>query len=133
MLYACDIMPERILTMTYTNAATYDMIRRFESKFGDEFTKSKRLEFRTINGICAKIILFYEYITKTEPLRLLSNEKEIASILGTIYRGITNSFMTENDVKQYRLLIARIKNEMLKEAGIQKLAEDEDTTILLIG
>ena len=41
--------------------------------------------------------------------------------------------MTENDVKQYRLLIARIKNEMLKEAGIQKLAEDEDTTILLIG
>lgn len=126
MLYACDIMPERILTMTYTNAATHDMIRRFESKFGDEFTKSKRLEFRTINGICAKIILFYEYVTKAEPLRLLSNEKEIASILGAIYRGITNSFMTENDVKQYRLLIARIKNEMLKEAGIQKLAEDED-------
>ena len=70
--------------MTYTNAAIYDMIRRFESKFGDEFTKSKRLEFRTINGICAKIILLYEYITKAEPLRLLSNEKEIASILGTI-------------------------------------------------
>ena len=45
MLYACDIMPERILTMTYTNAATYDMIRRFESKFGDDLQSPSASSF----------------------------------------------------------------------------------------
>ena len=53
MIKRCGIAPENILTVTYTVAATRDMARRFAGFFGEEL--AARLEFRTINGICAKI------------------------------------------------------------------------------
>lgn len=52
MIYCLGIRPEEILTVTYTVAATNDMRKRFASIFGDKL--AARLEFRTINGICAK-------------------------------------------------------------------------------
>lgn len=57
MLYCEGISPENILTLTYTVAATNDMARCFEPIFGGDY--SGALEFRTINGICAKIITRY--------------------------------------------------------------------------
>ena len=57
LIFGCGIRPENILTITYTVAATHDMKRRFESFFGGEM--AERLEFRTINGICARIINYY--------------------------------------------------------------------------
>lgn len=54
MIYCRGISPENILTVTYTVAATRDMRRRFASYFGEEM--AERLEFRTINGICARIL-----------------------------------------------------------------------------
>lgn len=42
------IPPERILTVTYTVAATRDMRARFARTFGED--RASRLEFRTING-----------------------------------------------------------------------------------
>ena len=55
MIYCKNIRPESILTVTYTVAATKDMSRRFADRFGAEM--AERLEFRTINGICARIII----------------------------------------------------------------------------
>ena len=52
MICCLGIAPSSILTMTYTVAATHDMRERFCSIFGDEFRE--QLEFRTINGVCAK-------------------------------------------------------------------------------
>lgn len=57
MIFCKGIAPEKILTVTYTVAATKDMSGRFASYFGEEL--AERLEFRTINGICAKIIQYY--------------------------------------------------------------------------
>ena len=50
--------PSKILTCTYTVAATNEMRTRFRAKFGDEY--ADQLEFRTINGVCARIIKIYE-------------------------------------------------------------------------
>ena len=58
MIYGRGIDPQRILTMTYTVAAAQDMRQRFVSIFGNSL--SDQLEFRTINGVCAKIIREYE-------------------------------------------------------------------------
>lgn len=58
MLYVRGIRPERILTMTYTVAATRDMRERFASTFGNEL--ADKLEFRTINGLSSTIIRHYE-------------------------------------------------------------------------
>ena len=52
MIYCCGIAPEHILTVTYTVAATRDMQNRFAALFGQDL--ASRLEFRTINGICAR-------------------------------------------------------------------------------
>ena len=54
MLLCCGIHPESILTMTYTVSAARDMRERFASLFGREL--AERMEFRTINGVSARII-----------------------------------------------------------------------------
>ena len=48
---------ERILTVTYTVAATRDMRARFVSFFGEK--GAERLPFRTINSLCTAIIGYY--------------------------------------------------------------------------
>lgn len=57
MTEVCGIAPEAILTMTYTVAATQEMRARFAARFGGEL--AARLEFRTINGVAARIIALY--------------------------------------------------------------------------
>ncbi|MCX4373314.1 MAG: UvrD-helicase domain-containing protein, partial [Dysosmobacter sp.] len=54
MLHCKGIPPERILTVTYTVAATRDMKARFISFFGEGH--ADKLTFRTINGLCAVVI-----------------------------------------------------------------------------
>ena len=73
MIYALGIDPQSILTMTYTVAATHDMRERFCSVFGEEMRE--RLEFRTINGVCAKIIAGYERMTGGKAFSLVTDEK----------------------------------------------------------
>ena len=58
MIRCCGIDPSSILTMTYTVAATRDMKQRFIALFGEDM--ADRLEFRTINGVSARIIRAYE-------------------------------------------------------------------------
>lgn len=58
LVQCCGVRPEEILTMTYTVAATRDMRNRFSSLFGEEL--GSRMEFRTINGVSARIIRAYE-------------------------------------------------------------------------
>ena len=72
MIYCKNIRPESILTVTYTVAATKDMSRRFADRFGEEM--AKRLEFRTINGICARIIQYYGRRIGKTPFELVKDE-----------------------------------------------------------
>mgnify|MGYP000820965135 FL=1 len=60
MIYCLGITPESILTVTYTVAATNDMRRRFAGMFGE--ADAERLEFRTINGLSARIIQYLSLI-----------------------------------------------------------------------
>ena len=75
MLYCEGIRPENILTLTYTVAATNDMARRFREIFGEEY--SNALEFRTINGICARVIARYGQMIGKSAFELLTDEKVI--------------------------------------------------------
>jgi len=124
MLYCRNIPPEEILTMTYTIAATADMRSRFCSIFGDEM--SARLEFRTINGVCAKIIQSYEKLTGRRAFELMSDEKQMAAVIAEIYREAANTFPTESDIKTVRTLITYAKNMMLTEAELKSLDEQCD-------
>ena len=130
MLYVEGILPENILTLTYTVAATRDMARRFESIFGADC--SGRLEFRTINGICARIINQYGRMIGKRPFSLLSDEKDAGKILIDIMKKHLSEHPTESEVKNIEMLIAYCKNMMLTEEETEKLGEAEDVPLVEI-
>lgn len=120
MVYCCDIAPSSILTMTYTVAATKEMQQRFSSMFGSGYADA--LEFRTINGLSAKIIDYYSRNHgKRQPFKLLDNDGELARMVGQIYQEINNEFATESTIKDVRTGITYIKNMMLTKEEIESL------------
>ena len=123
MILNCGIAPENILTVTYTVAATQDMAKRFAGYFGGEL--AARLEFRTINGICAKIIAYYSRAIGKKPFELVTDEKSTAGILTQIYQQVEQNWPTEADLRNVRTLITYIKNQMLTEKEIKALSKQK--------
>ena len=130
MVYCKGIDPSKILTVTYTVAATKDMAKRFAGYFGNDM--AERLEFRTINGICAKIIQYYGKMVGRTAFELVRDEKMTAGMLSKIYQQVQHEFATESDLKNVRTLITYIKNMMLSEEEILKLDEKEEMKISVI-
>ena len=125
--YMITIDPENILTVTYTVAATRDMARRFAGFFGEEL--ASRLEFRTINGICAKIIGYYSRVLGKKAFELVTDEKKTAGILTQIYQQVEQTWPTEADLRNVRTLITYIKNQMLTEKEIRELGSGKGSPI----
>lgn len=127
MIYCKNIPPESILTVTYTVAATKDMSERFAVRFGEDM--AKRLEFRTINGICARIIQYYGRRIGKTPFELVKDEKATTGMLIRICQDHGMGYPMESDLKNVRTLITYIKNMMLNEEELQKLEEESDIRI----
>lgn len=130
MIYVKGIAPEKILTVTYTVAATEDMAARFASLFGTDM--ADRLTFKTINGICAGIIHTYGRKTGRTPFALLNDEKVIADTLAKIYQKTERTYATESDLQTVRTLITYIKNSMLTDAEIREMDKTADMKISAI-
>lgn len=127
MIYCRNIHPESILTVTYTVAATKDMSKRFADRFGEEM--AEKLEFRTINGICAKVIQYYGRKIGKTPFELVKEEKNTTGMLVKICQEHGMGYPTESDLKNVRTMITYIKNMMLNDKEIQKLEEESDIRI----
>lgn len=127
LIYCRGVRPEEILTMTYTVAATRDMRERFCSVFGEEFRE--RLEFRTINGVSARVILQYEKATGRKAFRLEEKPGEISLLLGDIYRAQTPEIPTESDIKNIQTQITYIKNMLLTDEEIDGMKSGGDYEI----
>ncbi len=123
MIYCKGIAPENILTLTYTVAATRDMANRFEKIFGPDL--SDRIEFRTINGICSKVIAYYGNMIGKKSFELLTDEKDIIGLLSNIYLNVERDYPTESDIKNIRTLITYCKNMYLTVDEIEKLGKSE--------
>ena len=130
MIYCKQIAPENILTLTYTVAATKDMADRFTHIFGDEL--ADRLEFRTINGICAKIIAYYGRMIGKTSFELCNDEKFTGQLLTNIYLNVQKDYPTESDIKGLRTLITYCKNMYLGTDEIKKLGKDNDIDLYRI-
>lgn len=122
MVLCRDIPPERILTMTYTVAATEDMRCRFTALFGQSL--AQKLEFRTINGVSARIIRHYERSMGRKAFELIKDERELITLVGEIYRDITHEFATESTIKSIRTCLTYIKNMQLSDVEIDALQAD---------
>lgn len=128
MIYCCGIEPEHILTITYTVAATKDMKERFALQFGEEL--AGRLEFRTINGICAKIISYYGRCVGKKAFDLVTDESYKIRLISEIYVKLLEEYPTESDLKNISTQITYIKNMMLSEKQIEKLGGEQDIPLL---
>ena len=128
MIYCCGIKPSNILTLTYTVAATNDMRKRFSSFFGEEL--GAKLEFRTINSICAGVIKEYGRRIGKEPYELESDEKMLLGIISSLYQKYEEEYPTESDLKGIKTMITYIKNRMLSEEEIKSLEKDAGCHLL---
>ncbi len=130
MIYCLDIPPEKILTVTYTVSATRDMRERFAELFGS--TLAERLEFRTINGICAKIIGFYGSAIGRTPYEIVSDESQRNRLLAILYQDIVREYPTESDLQNLGSKITYIKNRMLTVEEILAMGEEENLPLYKI-
>lgn len=121
MLLCRGIRPEEILTVTYTVAATRDMRQRFERMFGEVCPGAERLEFRTINGICARVIAEYGRKIGKEPFALQTEEGEILKLLRRLYIETAGSYPTESETAELRSRVSYIKNMQLSEKELEEL------------
>ena len=112
MRYVRGIAPERILTMTYTVVAARDMQARYAAFFGAE--EAQRLEFRTINGVCSRIIRYYERTMGRTAFRLLEDGAQKSALISELYRTQSKEFATESTVKSLQTALTYAKNQMLK-------------------
>jgi len=122
MIFCEGIRPENILTMTYNVSAAADMKKRFFDKFGTEY--DGRIEFRTINGFCAKVIMMYERIRNTSAFSLI-DEGRLTKILRAIYLDMTREFPSESTVKELKTKLVYSRNMMLSEKEIKKIKVGE--------
>ena len=123
MIYCKGIAPEHILTVTYTVAAAAEMKKRFGDRFGEDL--AERIEFRTINGICAKIIQHTARLTGKKAFELESDEKKCSMIIRDAYRQFhDDEYPTDNDVKEIATAITYVKNMLLDEGGIEKYGQE---------
>lgn len=123
MVKCCGINPRNILTVTYTTSATKDMKERARKMFGDEIADS--VEYRTINGICAKILYFYGQNVAPVPYKLV-DESVITGVLTRIYQHVEKSYPDESEIMGVRTKITYAKNMMLNSEELKALNEKAD-------
>jgi DNA helicase-2/ATP-dependent DNA helicase PcrA len=68
------------------------MANRFQTYFGNEL--GERLEFRTINGICARIISYYGRKIGKNPFQLVTDEKRISTMISSLYQQVEKTYPT---------------------------------------
>lgn len=119
LIHCRGIAPERILTMTYTVAATKEMRSRFSRQFGRELGDA--MEFRTINGLSQRIIDYCSRTSGRPAFRLQENDGELARLVREIYRTVNEDYPTDSTIRDIRTAITYIKNRMLTDEEIEKL------------
>ena len=120
MLQVCGICPEQILTMTYTVAAARDMQDRFAALFPE--LPVERLEFRTINGVCSRIIRIYERSLGRKAFQLMDHGKQRRTLLAELCRRQTQEYVSESMINALETAITYVKNQMLSK---EDLANEE--------
>ena len=123
LIACCGVDPASILTMTYTVAATEDMRRRFAGFFSREL--AEQMEFRTINGVSARIIRYYERVCGRRAFSLVTDERALTAILGEIYRRHAQGFASDSTIRSLRTQITYVKNKLLDEEALEALKVDD--------
>lgn len=113
MVNCKGIDANKILALTYTNAAADDMKKRYSAKFG----KNDSVQFRTINSLAYEIVNRFSGKKYT-----IKNSGELQRILRNIYMEYyPKSYATDGDIKFAQTSITFIKNMMLNKDEASKI------------
>ena len=107
---------------TRGSAATQEMRARFAARFGGKL--AARLEFRTINGVAARIIALYSRMYGRTPPELIRNESETTPLLMRLWQDTNHEYPAESTVKDLRTAITYIKNMCMTDAELDELETD---------
>ena len=125
MVNCCGIAPDQILTMTYTVAATQEMRQRFARLFGED--TAARMEFRTINGLSARIIQWYSANVSHRPaFTLCENEGELNRLLRAAAVKAGAEYPTDSVIKDLRTAVTYCKNMLLSDEEIEERGWDTE-------
>lgn len=125
MVFELSIPPESITALTYTVAAAADMKARFISLFGERGRAvAERMQFRTINGLCASVIARCSRSAGREAFSLMSDEGETAALIAAILKTHGAEYPADGDIRDARMLITYAKNMLLTDAEAEKLVLD---------
>ena len=113
MTRVLGIDPRNILAVTYSISGTKEMAKRYEKAFGN-----CDVEFRTINGLCAKLIYTYEKIRSRKAFTLIENEADSSAILRSILAS-NGAYPSENELREVKTAITYCKNSMLNDEEIK--------------
>ena len=117
MIYCKNILPENILTLTYSVSATKDMKRKYSNIFGE----NNKLQFRTINSFCVSVIREFERNTGRKAFELFRNNEEILSHL---YIKLKKDFPNETVIKDINSQITYANNMLLSDEQIKQIKND---------
>ena len=122
LILCCGVDPAKILTMTYTVAATRDMEERFASYFGNEL--ASKVEFRTINGVAQRVINMFSRATGKKPYELITDEKERAKYIRQAYLNVRKEWPVESDIRDVGASITLMKNMLYSDGEIARYKTD---------
>lgn len=108
--------PDKILCVTFTNAAALEMEKRYMTK-SQNYTGEKcdlKPVFKTVHSLCNYILLEYERFTG-KCFKRLTSESEISAIIKSIYYKTNNKEITDSILKY----ILQFKNQKKKTSDIK--------------
>ena len=97
------------------------MTDRFFDKFPDFIGN---IEFRTINGFCATVIMSYERFRNTTAFTLME-EHQATKIIRALYLDMLHEFPSESTLKEIKTKLVFSRNMMLPDSEIKKIKIEE--------
>ncbi|WP_138159632.1 ATP-dependent helicase [Peptoniphilus catoniae] len=111
--------PKRILTITFSKAASLDINRRFQHIYKDNFNKPV---FSTIHALCYGIVLDYARLRGKKYTLIESGSSSKFKIISDIYYSLNRKYLSEENIEEILNKISYFKNSM-------KNPQDEKTNI----
>lgn len=108
------IDPSRIITITFSKAASIDMLKRFESLFPNF---NKKLYFSTIHAFSYRIILEYSRLRGKKYSLIEESSSSKYEILSKIYYEINKKTVSEENLEKIISKISYFKNSLIQPSN----------------
>ncbi len=120
MMQCLGIPHDSILTLTYSVASCRDMKERYISMFGTENVP----QFRTINGICALIVMEYEKVMGKVGFKLIEGETSENDILTEIYKRTYGKMPDTGGINELKRHMGYARNMMISDSDADNVSDD---------